>query len=285
MLIFQDIANTISLAYIAGFLIAIGLALYFIKPAWGKVIGALVVTGGFAYPILATVIPEQRAMKERIAFSNEAWNYFRKKCDDESGVKIQKTFSGVKSVLILKPLPQAGPGDLNDQYWYGDPYSSTSWGEDRSISAALKFVVMTNENGEKTRDGFEFVEMKREDGTAVRYQRLFNRLSPPNFRLEDIQSPTSKFGITWEDISKPDDRKYWVAGSRLRIIDLTDNSVVVERVGFLIESGFGSHAGGRRPWSTASFRENTSCPRTHDMADRQLVLKVLQPLGENQNGK
>ena len=207
MLTFQDIANAISIVYVVGFLIALGLVLYFIKPAWGKALGALVVTGGFAYPILATVIPEQRAMKEHIAFSNEAWDYFRKKCDAESGVKIQKTFTGVKSVLIVKPLPQAVPGDLNDQFWYGDPYSSTSWGADRRISSAIQFVTYVNERGEKAFDGFDFVELKNQELNSIQYRQLSHRLSSPGYWEKEIDKPASRFGITWEDISKPEDRK------------------------------------------------------------------------------
>jgi hypothetical protein len=74
-----------------------------------------------------------------------------------------------------------------------------------------------------------------------------------------IEKPTSKFGIEWNDISTPEDRKYWVAGSRLRIIDLTDNTIVAERIGYFIEAGFGSRAGGRRPWLT-SRGPHTTCP-------------------------
>jgi hypothetical protein len=54
--------------------------------------------------------------------------------------------------------------------------------------------------------------------------------------VEDIARPVSKFGVSWEDISTPGDRRFWVAGSRLRVIDLTDNSVLAERIGFFIEA-------------------------------------------------
>ena len=288
MLTFQDIANAISIVYVVGFLIALGLALYFIKPAWGKALGALVVTGGFAYPILATVIPEQRAMKEHIAFSNEAWNYFRKKCDDESGVKIHKTFSGIKSVLIVKPLPPAGPADVNDQFWYGDPYSSTSYGEDRGINEARKFIVYLRDDPKPNTVGFEFVELRDERNGVIRFLKISPSRDGPYLRkLEDIDRPVSGFGISWQDISKPEDRKYWVAGSRFQVIDLSNNTVVAERVGFLIEKGFGSRAGARSPWKAtrAFYEKNTSCPQAGDEEDQKLVFTVLQAQRGNQNGK
>jgi hypothetical protein len=99
--------------------------------------------------------------------------------------------------------------------------------------------------------------------------------------------PESRFGISWEDISTPEDRKYWVAGSRLSVIDLTDKSVVAERVGYLIEAGFGSTAGQRRPWLAARGigPNGRSCPEAHDYSDRWFLLKVLKPELENSIGK
>jgi hypothetical protein len=95
---------------------------------------------------------------------------------------------------------------------------------------------------------------------------------------ERIEQPVSRFGIAWEDISKPEDRKYWVAGSRLRVIDLGDNSIVAERIGFLIEAGFGSTASGRRPWLNARGvgPNGHSCPAAHDATDQWFITSVFK---------
>ena len=87
-----------------------------------KGISVAIVVALFGYLPVSNFI----AFKAREAYQREAWAYFRNKCATEAGEKIYKTFSGVKSVVAVKPLPPATDADLYDQYWYGDPYSNTS---------------------------------------------------------------------------------------------------------------------------------------------------------------
>ncbi len=217
-----------------------------------------------------------------------AWAYFKHKCDTEAGEKIYKTFTDVKSVLVVKPLPPATEKDLYDQFWMGDPYSASAHSQRGKYEAA----ILTSSSapvsfGQKGR-GFEFVEsvVNEEKKEFVKYY-----YRPDDVRGEqiqqDIKQPNSRFAIYWEDISSLESRKFWVAGSRLRVIDLLDNSVVAERIGFLIEPGFGSTAGQRRPWQAARGigQNGNSCPATHDWSDRWFVLRVLKPAEENKNGK
>src|SRR5262249_4342070 len=120
----------------------------------------------------------------------------------------------------------------------------------------------------------------------LRYERLYPLPSDPlreNVKIV-IDQPTSRFGVDWEDISTAEDRKYWIAGSHLRVVDLTDNTVVAERIGYFIESGFGSRMNGRRPWLT-SRGPNTTCPSAHDWSDRWFVLTALRPGGDAHDGK
>jgi len=251
-----------------GALIAV---LWWIKPWWGKLIGALVVIGLFGFLPAKGFIEA----KERQSYAREAWAYFKKLCDEKSGQKIYKTFTGVKSVLVVKPLPPATEKDLYDQFWYGDPYSNATPWEKRAESAA-GILTLDSRRPSGIQKGLEFVEIKYEGGEGARYQRISSPPGYGNYMIENIPAPISRFGVSWEDISTPDDRKYWVAGSRLRVINLTDNSVVAERIGYFIEAGFGSAAGQRRPWLT-SRGPNTTCPPLigGSYSDQWFVLNVL----------
>ncbi len=264
----------------AGALIAV---LWWVKPWWGKLIGALVVIAIFGFLPAKGWIEAQK----RDAYSREAWAYFKKLCAEKSGQKIYKTFTGVKSVLVVKPLPPATEKDLYDQFWYGDPYSDTvPLGVRRSESAGLRLVGSLKSRGFRQRTnaedtGFDFVELVENLGAERRIVKYSIDPSGKGVR-NSISSPVSRFSVSWEDISTADDRKYWVAGSRLRIFDLSDNSLVAERIGYFIEGGFGSQAGGRRPWLT-SRGPNTTCPsiQTLDYDDRMFIQKALKPLEEN----
>jgi hypothetical protein len=210
-------------------------------------------------------------------YVREAWAYFKNMCDERSGEKIYKTYSGVQGVLVVKPLPPATEKDLFDQYWYGDPYSdATPW--DRRATDAATRLTLDSRGPYGIQRGLEFVELKMDENNPIQYQRIERPVSNSSLaKVFDIEKPVSRFGVAWEDISTPGDRKYWVAGSRLRVIDLTDNSVVAERIGYFIEAGFGSSTGQRRPW-LSSRGPNTTCPPLlgGDYSDNWFVTKVFK---------
>jgi len=222
------------------------------------------------------------------AYAEEAWAHFKKMCDAKAGERIYKSYRGVKSVLVVKPLPTATEKDLFDQYWYGDPYSNASTGDRARLAAArLTYPDAPIAQG-KRGNGFDFVESDESQNLASGKKLVKYFFSPGQRQVQSQElatSPVSRFGISWEDISTTADRKYWVAGSRLTITDLTNRTVVAERIGFLIEGGFGSRAGQRRPWQTAQVMGRGKCPDVHDYSDRWFVLKVLNPNEENHDGK
>lgn len=239
-----------------------------------KVFGIAVVIALFGY------FPFQswQEAQKREAYAREAWAYFKKLCDEKSGEKIYKTYTDVKSVLVVKPLPPATDNDHFDQFWYGDPYSASATSV-RSETVARRLAGDSRRPTGLQR-GLDFVEMKYEDKSGVRYQRIFRPASNDSLaRVEEIEAPVSRYGVYWQDISTAEDRKYWVAGSRLRVTDLTDGSVVAERIGYLIEAGFGSKAGQRRPWLT-SRGPNTTCPPVHDYSDQQFITTIFKQEGE-----
>jgi hypothetical protein len=64
----------------------------------------------------------------------------------------------------------------------------------------------------------------------------------------------------------------------MRVVDLGDNSIVAERIGYLIEAGFGSTSGGRRPWLNARGigPNERSCPSASDYSDQRFISNVFQ---------
>jgi hypothetical protein len=271
-------------------LLALGLlvfVLYKAKSRRGKIIGAVAVVALFGWVPGKALIEQYK----RDAFAKEAWTHFKKLCDEKSGEKIYKTFTGVKSVVVLKPLPPATEKDLYDQYWYGDPYTNaTPWSERgehaaRLLTGSFGFdgTAVGAPTGEQA--GLQFVEYPS-DETGKNFDIVKRKGRLTSRTKSETHGFTSRFGVSWEDISTPEVRKYWVAGSRLRIIDLTDQSIVAERIGYLIEPGFGSGGGTRRPWLNARGSQ-TACPplQNGSFEDRWFILKVLTPEQESQHGQ
>jgi hypothetical protein len=255
---------------------ALGLVLWKVKGRRGRVLSVLAVVVLFGW------MPAKQAYEaqKRQNYSREAWAYFKKLCDEKAGEKIYKTYTGVKSVLVVKPLPPAKDMDHFDQFWYGDPYSASATGGRAMSAASILTLYSRRPTGRQT--GFEFVEMKSELDGVTQYQRITRPVSNSEMaKVESIERPVSRFAIAWEDISTPDDRAYWVAGSRLSVLDLSDDSIVAERIGYFIEAGFGSRAGGRRPWLT-SRGPNTTCPPLlgGDYSDQWFLTSVFRQNGE-----
>ncbi len=260
---------------------AVGAAAYFPASRRSKAVAATAVL------VLFWAVPTKLAIDGVLhaRYARDAWAHFKKLCAEKSGEKIYKTFTGVKSVLVVKPLPPATEKDLYDQYWYGDPYSDASTYR-RTEASALRLAsktapVASGRNGV----GYDFVELPADSRQGT--TRFFYSPGSRTHETSRHESADSRFGISWEDVSTPEDRKHWIAGSRLRVMDLSDNSVVAERFGYLIEAGFGSTAGQRRPWQNARGigPNQRSCPEVHDWSDRWFLLKVLKPGSESSNGK
>ena len=156
---------------------------------------------------------------------------------------------------------------MSDQFWYGDPYTNATPAMDRAERVASTLLGTVRFAAGESR-GFDFVEMLAPGESASGFVRI--TLAPDsNLTKQRTRSPASRFAAVWEDISTPEDRSYWVAGSRLRIIDLLTESLVAERVGFVI--GEGSWATARAPGRTCPAIVNGT------YEDRGFVLSVLKP--------
>jgi hypothetical protein len=274
----SSILGSLAIAYWLFAAACIALALYLPKDKRRKTVAAI------AAVIVFGVLPAKSYLdkRERDAYAAEAWAYFKKVCAEQAGEKIYKTFPGIRSAYVFKPLPAAKESDLYDQFWYGDPYSDATPWEMRGRAAATSLTLDSKGLDGQRKSGLSFIEIASDRNKSIVFQQISRPISNDQKAEEkSIEAPTSRFGISWEDISRPTDRQYWVAGSRLKVVDLTNNSTVAERIGYLIEPGFGSTAGQRRPW-LASRSPNTTCPPIlgGEYSDNWFIGKVFPKLEE-----
>lgn len=218
--------------------------------------------------------------RERKAYARAARAHYEKLCAEKSGIKIYRKVSGVRSLVVLKPLPQSTDADNFNQHWYGDPYSGpASEMRQRATYASLVTRFAPGADREAA-EGFDFVEVPvgGEIVGSLPFARVAMSVSSRNLSITGVENTTSRFGVSWEDISSEFDRRYWVAGSRLTVIDTVDQSIVATRIGYFIEGGLGSRAGGRRPWLT-SHGSMTTCPESSSFSDRLFLIRALDPRG------
>ena len=262
----------------------------------------------FALFLTASATPQADAQKtptqERLA---KAEALFKERCQT-AGEKIYRTVDKVEGIFLMKLRLSSNYGK---QYEMDDPYGHDSTGEEYFNS----FLVGRNQNGflsrreDVVRQGFRYVEaLDSQDGKRYRYTGGMKVVGKKDVNAKGVQmaiernpnydlniyafvldktpatGPQPRYGVTYDDISSREDRDYWIAGSSLKVIDLKTNEVMAERIGYMMDRGQGSTAGGRSPWLLAA---RNACPefpmdgsRQADQVGqmRNFVEKVLKPI-------
>ncbi len=191
-----------------------------------------------------------------------------------AGERIYKTVDNVEGIFLIRVRPERV--NYHDQFAMDDPY-----GSDVSGDGYIKnFLRGRTENGSlleyPNANSYRYVEaIDPKDGTRYRYTGAVQdvvhtqsiliggdgrtRFTTRDFVLDRTPAtrPTPRYGITYDDISTREDRKFWIAGSSLKVIDLQTNDIIAERVGYMMDRGQGNDSGGRSPWLLATFH---ACP-------------------------
>ena len=259
-----------------------------------KVLATLAVVFVFGY------LPGSSIVRSYVARNSlaEAMAHFEMRCKT-AGEKVTRTVENVDGVVWMK-WRDAAP-NFDDQFKLDDPFGKDCGGED-CIAQLLRVTSgadLNPEEAQRHRTGYRFVETTNPvDGNRVRYTAaigIVHRRTPdqieqykknqgldpgPNvygFLLErqPIAAYTAGFGVTWDDVSTTEDRKRWIAGGSVKVIDLSNNELVAERIGFLFDRGLGSTGGARSPWSWARAY-GPACPPIVRL-NAAFLTSVLQP--------
>lgn len=246
-------------------LIAIGLALWLPRRWAVKAACTSIVLLVAAIPIywsqqkVAEITPEVAAFKQR---QSQAEALFSERCKS-AGEKITRTVDGVTGIHLVNLRK---PSDTMKQYEMNDPAGDGASGEGyvqtflmgRTKSDKHPFLLTYDDR----RGAYQYVESPSDSGEGViklSAQRVASEDGSGKlvFKREQAKIRSARYGIEWTDISTPEDRNSWIAGSRIRITDLSTNEVLAERVGYIFDKALGSTAGQRQPWA---FAKRNACP-------------------------
>ena len=220
-----------------------------------------------------------------------------------AGEKIYKTVENVEGVFLMK-IRTFDAGDSRDQFKLSDPYGNDGFDEGY-IRNFLKGSdigdLSAGQDLSSLERGYLYVEAEYPE-VGVRYiysgrieepwQKNKNYLKGYTRFVTDA-TPASgakpRYGVTFDDISTPIEREHWIAGSSLRVIDLSTGEVIAERIGYMVDWAQGSQAGGRAPWL---FAADHACPgfpgQRGFVAQRgqsyKFVAKVLKPMVHTKKG-
>ena len=262
-------------------ILALALLVALVKPKSikAKALSCLLVLGIFFGPMVPGAM-RAHEYKQRYA---KAKALFDERCKT-AGEKIYRTVEGVEGLLLMKVRPEKI--NFSDQYAMDDPYGTDYSGDGYPSS----MLWGRNEKGElrgtvKGGNTYKFVVARSKD--KDKYLRYELGEPKSNGEFETIKTSTSnapRFGVTFEDLSKPIDRENWIAGSRLQVVDSTNGDVLGERIGWMLDPALGDTSGGRSPWAFAAYNACPSFPKLHERypvqegQTRNFVEKILKPI-------
>ena len=264
--LFAAAGNLYLLLALAGICVAL-----WVGKTWArKLTYAVLVLGLFIAPVAPDIY---RAVEYRSKLA-KATALFEERCKT-AGEKIYKTVESVDGVVLtaLRPvkISDVSQYDADDQYGYnvgGEEYVRYYLIGSSDLTSRYRFVEAPNEKAL-----FRFTTPL---SAGKSYEYWTKGGGKVTIDAQKVDTFSARYAIEWRDISTKEDRDLWIAGGALRVTDRKTGEVLGERVGYLLETGFGSTAGQRSPWSWARYYAK-SCPTVNEH-NRIFVEKVLKPV-------
>ncbi len=183
---------------------------------------------------------------------NVAMARFEERCKT-AGEKIYRTVENVEGVLLMNVRAETSSADRADRDWpdaalpgegEGDWYVRTFlfW-EQRDPGDSSRGYV--NEKPSPI-PGYRFVDVLQADASYLRY-----RIKKPGEAVlaqEKVSKGTARYAVSFTNMMDPEDRKVWIAGTKVVVTDTVSNEVIAEKTWYAIDPGQGSTAGFRSPW-------------------------------------
>lgn len=302
----QGFLEVIGHAYLAAAAVAVLVALWLPKTARGKALAAVVVAGVASIPALTSMRQQQ---EKKVAVSAEqvqvskAAARFKELCKG-AGSKIFRTVDDVEGVMLLKVRPKLKfkdhldpmlPGAAMAGERSGDEYIGTFLGREGDDIGRGRpggrggIAIVEKPTGPRYRY-VDVVDMR--DGVRYRYTATVKLVqfmgsdAKPNSSMQAVverrptTEPAPRYAVDYEDVINPEDRKLWIAGTIIRVIDQLTGDVLGEHSIYAWDAGMGTSNGTRAPWEYASGHGSMHCPKVDGAVDsrtRYFVDQVLVP--------
>ena len=234
--------SLLTAVYVVLFVVVAFTAVWLPKSYVVKAVGLVAVCALFGLPLLEGYVADQ----DRLVRNRMIAQRFERLCREKAGEKIYQVVENVDGFLILRPRkPTNHLEEYHDQYWMGDPYGHSELEAENpeAMFLADRESYLSESQTIRSIAGYDYIEIQvgeadsskrfvRVDVISRHDQTIGNRLET---KVVSLQTPQSRYAYDWEDISTTEDRKYWIAGGLMRVIDLRDHTVIAERIGYVLD--------------------------------------------------
>ena len=198
-----------------------------------------------------------------------------------AGEKIYRTADNVDGILLLKVR---GEGEKYQDSFY-NPRKDQMW-EDAAIENERQGVGYINSflpgsmQDWHNSPGYRYVDVLQKDGSIIRYSGDWG-VKYEDFTQEINPKQPAHYAVTYENDVSWENRKHWIAGTVIKIIDTKTKEVMAEKrvYAFVPALGYSKFEQNPNPWGRGEF-----CPK-EDGRDRHtasFVIKVLFPSSQPQ---
>lgn len=219
----------------------------------------------------------EKAKMERRAKAEEAeWHKrydpakarFDQLCQN-AGEKIYRTADNVDGILLLKvrgddeKYQDNSYNPLKDQMWENAVLPS-EFDREEYIGSFLPDWSGVH---------YDYIDVLQKDGSITRYSGDWHMTDKP-FNQEINPSHPARYAVTYENDVSWENRKHWIAGTTIKIIDTKTNTLMAEKTMYVFvpELGYSKFEQNPNPWGRGD-----RCPEENQYQQQTVsfVRKVL----------
>ena len=247
----------------------------------------LLIAVAVPYSCISPLVRELKRDQQKAAEKEAEWRKryepakarFDQLCQN-AGEKIYRTADNVDGILLLKVRGDDEKYQSNrynprkDQMWED---AAVEGGPTRkSYIASFLPYYMRNIHAYLNSDGYHYVDVLQKDNSIVRYSGDWQITSDQPFHTELSPVHPARYAVTYENDISWENRKHWVAGTTLKVIDTKTNELMAEKTMYVFvpELGYSKFEQNPNPWGRGE-----RCPQefgTHIEA-ANFVNKVIKP--------
>jgi len=240
------------------------------------------------YSCISPLVRDHQRAQQKAAEEEAAW---RKRYDpakarfdqlcQNAGEKIYRTADNVDGILLLKvrgddeKYQSNRYNPLKDQMWEDAAINSEAW-RAGYINSFFSKAMRSWHNS----PGYKYVDVLQKDGSIIRYSGDWGT-KYEDFNQEISPKQPARYAVTYENDISWENRKHWIAGTTIKVIDTQGNQLVAEKTMYVFvpELGYSKFEQNPNPWG-----RGVRCPK-EDPAQQEtsgFIAKVLFPSSQPQ---
>ena len=239
------------------------------------------------YSCISPLVRDHQRAQQKAAEEDAEWRKryepakarFDRLCQN-AGEKIYRTADNVDGILLRKvrgddeKYQDSFYNPLKDQMWEDAAVEGSP--TRKSYIASFLPYYMRNIHAYLNSDGYHYVDVLQKDNSIVRYSGDWQITSDQPFHTEFSPKHPARYAVTYENDVSWENRKHWIAGTTLKVIDTKTNELMAEKTMYVFVPalGYSKVEQNPNPWGRGE-----RCPQefgTHIEA-ANFVNKVIKP--------